>query len=87
MEFREDERLEFTYLIRAKHVGEPVHLRLLRDGQVGGGNLCRETEEECKSAQLRLHVRLPVKYTRETTKTLVVAFHPRYGTTAPQAWI
>ncbi len=37
VEFREDERLEFTYLIRAKHVGEPVHLRLLRDGQVGRG--------------------------------------------------
>ncbi|KAG2425827.1 hypothetical protein HXX76_013452 [Chlamydomonas incerta] len=33
VEFREDERLEFSAIIRAKHVGEQVHLKLLRDGQ------------------------------------------------------
>ncbi|GLC34013.1 hypothetical protein PLESTB_000828600 [Pleodorina starrii] len=33
VEFREDERLEFTYIIRAKHIDEHIHLKLLRDGQ------------------------------------------------------
>ncbi|KXZ51680.1 hypothetical protein GPECTOR_11g131 [Gonium pectorale] len=33
VEFREDERLEFTHIIRAKHIGEQVHLKLLREGQ------------------------------------------------------
>ncbi|EFJ52700.1 trypsin family [Volvox carteri f. nagariensis] len=33
VEFREDERLEFTYLIRAKHIGEDIHLKALREGQ------------------------------------------------------
>ncbi|GIL46280.1 hypothetical protein Vafri_3303, partial [Volvox africanus] len=33
VEFREDERLEFTHIIRAKHIDERIHLKLLRDGQ------------------------------------------------------
>ncbi|GFR42650.1 hypothetical protein Agub_g3587 [Astrephomene gubernaculifera] len=33
VEFREDERLEFAHIIRAKHIGEDVHFKLLRDGQ------------------------------------------------------
>ncbi|KAF5843609.1 trypsin-like cysteine/serine peptidase domain-containing protein [Dunaliella salina] len=33
VEFREDERLEYGHVIRSQHVGDSLHLRLLRDGQ------------------------------------------------------
>ena len=51
MEFREDERLEFSAIIRAKHVGEQAHIKLLRDGQVRGA--CLLLGEPACHVQLR----------------------------------
>lgn len=31
--FRDDERLEYTHLIRSMHVGDPLQLTILRAGQ------------------------------------------------------
>lgn len=33
VEFRADERLEYSHLVRAKHIGESIHLLILRGGQ------------------------------------------------------
>lgn len=35
VQFREDERVEYSHLISLKHVGDNLKLKILRDGQVG----------------------------------------------------
>lgn len=40
VQFREDERVEYSHLISLKHVGDNLKLKILRDGEVGLLNIC-----------------------------------------------
>ena len=41
---RDDERLEYSHVIRSKHIGEQLSMTVLRDGKVGwaGGSKARK---------------------------------------------
>lgn len=34
VQFREDERVEFSHIVRSKHIDDTLHLKILRNGQV-----------------------------------------------------
>lgn len=34
VQFRDDERVEFSHIVRSKHIGEQLRLRILRDGKI-----------------------------------------------------
>lgn len=34
VQFRDDERVEFSHIVRSKHIGEQLQLRILRNGEI-----------------------------------------------------
>ncbi len=40
VQFRDDERLDYSHVVRLKHIGEQLKVDLLRNGEVGGAACC-----------------------------------------------
>lgn len=34
VQFRDDERVEFSHIVRCKHIGEDLQLKILRNGEI-----------------------------------------------------